>query len=196
MRGSLFSRSHDGNSSVRSTRIYVETSRISLKVRLLVSAQRSHNTCERPFYLAKMLSSQVILAQLLLAIASATPLALLTERQSQQVNIQFSVSEAQFRSFENANTLRSYIRSRGFNYDLNYGQLSQGVASVDRYFAQRAAQTTSGTDDNGFPTSGGEPQTNTDSTTLQGGPSYTNNTMSATANLVEVISFSDGNAAT
>ncbi|CAK1367038.1 unnamed protein product [Cercospora beticola] len=143
-----------------------------------------------------MLSSQVILAQVLLTIASATPLALLAERQSQQVNIQFSVSEAQFRSFENANTLRSYVRSRGFNYDLNYGQLSQGVASVDRYFSQRAAQTTSGTDDNGFPTSGGEPQTNTDSTTLQGGPSYTNNTMSAAANLVEVISFSDGNAAT
>lgn len=166
------------------------------KVRLLPPAQQLCDTSETPLALGTMLSSQIVIAQLLLAIASATPLALLVERQSQQVNIQFSVSEAQFQSFENANTLRSYVRSRGFNYDLNYSQLSQGVASVDRYFAQRAAQSSSGSSDNGFPASGGEPQTNTDSTTLQGGPSYTNNTMSATANLVEVISFSDGNAAT
>ncbi|KAI5363743.1 hypothetical protein Slin14017_G057070 [Septoria linicola] len=143
-----------------------------------------------------MLALPATLLSLLLVTASATPVALLAERQSQQINMQFSIPEAQFRTFEDANTLRSYLQSRGYNYNLNYAQLSQGVASVDQYFARKAAQTTSSSDNNGFPTSGETVQTNTRSTTLRGGPSYTNNSMSATANLVQVISFSDGNAAT
>lgn len=144
-----------------------------------------------------MFGLPISLLSLLLVTTSANPITLLAERQTQQqINIQFSVSEAQFRTFENSNTLRSNFRSRGYNYNFNYAQLSQGVALVDGYFAQRASQTSPSSSNNGFPTSGGTPQTFTDSISLLGGPSYTNNSMSAEANLVSVISFSDGDAAT
>ena len=143
-----------------------------------------------------MLGLPSTLLSLLIVTASAGPVLLAERQATQQVNLQFSVPEAQFRTFENSNTLKSYFQSKGYNYNLNYAQLSQGVATIDQYFTQRAAQTAPSSSNNGFPTSGGTPQTFTDSTSLKGGPSYTNNSMSAQANLVSVISFSDGNAAT
>jgi hypothetical protein len=61
------------------------------------------------------------LLSLLFVTASAKPITLLAERQAtQQINIQFSVSEAQFRAFESSNTLRSYFQSQGHNYNLTY----------------------------------------------------------------------------
>lgn len=118
-------------------------------------------------------------------------------QQSQQINIALQISDAQFKSFENANTLRQYLRSRGYNYAFNYDQLSQGVASIDRYFATKATQTTTSGSNEGFFAADNTPvQTDDDSTTLEGGPSYTNISISAAANLVQAFSFSDGNAGT
>lgn len=136
----------------------------------------------------------------LLATALANPLStsyLAARQQTQQININVQISDSQFKSFENANTLRQYIRSQGYSYAFNYQQLSQGVASIDRYFATKAAQTTTTNSNNGFFAEDNTAvQTDTDSTTLEGGPSYTNISLSATENLVQALSFSDGDAGT
>lgn len=133
----------------------------------------------------------------LLAAVSASPVALLEERQSQPVNIQVSITGSQFQSLENPNTLKAYLQSAGYNYNINYAQLSQAVVAVDQYFAQKASQTTSTSSNYGWPLNAPAPQTTTRSSTpMQGGPSFTNNSASAGENLVSVFSFSDGNAAT
>lgn len=146
-----------------------------------------------------MLSTLIPLSSLLVT-ALASPLSpklLAVRQQTQQININVQVSDSQFKSFENANTLKQFIQSRGYNNAWNYNQFSQGVTAIDQYFAKLAAQTTTSNSNNGFFAADTTAvQTDSDSTTLSGGPSYTNITLSATNNLVQAISFSDGDAGT
>lgn len=146
-----------------------------------------------------MLPSLIPLFSLLAAALAGPASARVLEarQQTQQININVQVSDAQFKSFENANTLRQYLQSRGYNYNFNYNQLSQGVATIDQYFASKAAQTTTTNSNDGFFADDTTAvQTDTDSTTLKNGPSYTNNSLSAVETLVQAISFSNGNAGT
>ncbi|SMR53029.1 unnamed protein product [Zymoseptoria tritici ST99CH_1E4] len=141
-----------------------------------------------------MLSLSFLLTALL-CFANANPLpgSRLQARQSQQVSITLAVSDSQFRSFENSATLKSYLQSQGYNYNLNYNQLSQTIVSTENYFASKAASTTS--TNSLAPPNNDAIQTDSDSTTLDGGASYTNISATADTNLVSAFSFSDGDAA-
>ncbi|EME42385.1 hypothetical protein DOTSEDRAFT_81283 [Dothistroma septosporum NZE10] len=135
-------------------------------------------------------------ALLLLSTVYASPIAILEERQTQQVDLNYEVSGSQFQSFQDANTLKQYLRSQGVTYNFDYNKLSAGVTAVDNYFATKAQQTTTSSNSNGFtnPNSGAV-QTDSESTSLKGGPSYTNASLSAQSLLVQAITFSDGDAA-
>lgn len=146
-----------------------------------------------------MLSSLIPLFSLL-STALAGPLLaqrLETRQTTQTININVQVSDAQFASFEDANTLETYLQSQGYDYAFNYTQLAQGVTLIEQYFTTKAAQTTTSSSNDGFfaPDTTAV-QTTTDSTSLKGGPSYTNNSLSAVEDLVSAISFSDGDAGT
>ena len=135
-------------------------------------------------------------ALLLLSTVHAKPIATLQERQSHQVNLNYDISGSQFQSFQDANTLTQFLQSKGVTYNLDYNKLSAGITAVNNYFVTKAQQTTTSSNNKGFTNpNSGTVQTNSESTSLKGGPSYTNASMSAQALLVQAITFSDGDAA-
>lgn len=133
---------------------------------------------------------------LLLRTVYANPIAILEERQSQQVNLNYDMTGSQFQSFQDANTLRQFLQSKGVTYNFDYSRLSQGVTAVNGYFAIKSQHTTTSSNNAGSTNpNSGTVQTDSQSTSLRGGPSYTNASLSAQNLLVQAITFSDGDAA-